>query len=909
MEVARGHAVHGDDRRADALDLRAHADQEVAQVDDLGLAGRVVERRRPLGQRGRHDDVLGRTDARELERDVGAPQPVVGDGVEVVVVDGEPGAERLEAGHVEVDRPGAEVVAARQGEPGAAAAGQQRTEHRRRGPHPRGPGSVGATGSTVGGLRQPQHPGARRAVALRAHADRVEQLAHELDVDDPGHVRELVGALREDARRHQLEHGVLGAAHRHRAGQRAGRPHGDRTHPVSMLARCPGWRRAGRARRRTRRPVPTPPTTWSWRPRTDPVGSSRRRVRSSATSATVQADGGRLDHRDHRATGSPSRGSAGCSRCPTRRSLQRAPSHRPHGGRSRGGRRRSASTPGPAHVLGLLAAAQLTTGFCNTLFSQTVAFAADEFGASEGGAGRGRLRRAGRHHLHASLLLALADRIGRRRILVGCGRRGAAPRRGRARSRRPSRSSPPSRRSPDRSPSRSALVVDDRGRRGDAAGEPRLRGERARPGLRPRRRHVRLGAPAGRPRRPHGWRLVYAVGARVPRRRRRACAAACRRAGATSCPTPSGRRCPGAASSCWRRRRSSTTCSSPPTTFYENRYLKDVRGYSATLIALFTIVTATPGAIGVMAGGRLADVKGRRAGRDDRADRRGHRQRHRRSRSPAPALWGAKLVTAILAGMAVPALGVYAAELFPTVAARRCQRRHLRRCRWSARSSACCWPGSLLDQGVDLRPRHGRARRRPLIYAALVVVRLPRDGAARARRHQPRGPHQGRPQLRGRRLSAAAVRTARGRTARPPRARRCDGRRPSGRGGRRRSTRGSPGRGSSPSPRELVGRAERVPGALDEQARHGRARGGARCAACPAGPAGAAGRRSSTRAAAGQPLGDRHRAHAPAHRPAAEREPVRARTPARSTSAAAAARGPRRAAPAGGPAPCGRPCR
>ena len=31
---------------------------------------------------------------------------------------------------------------------------------------------------------------------------------------------------------------------------------------------------------------------------------------------------------------------------PTRRSLQRAPSHRPHGGRSRGGRRRSASTRG-----------------------------------------------------------------------------------------------------------------------------------------------------------------------------------------------------------------------------------------------------------------------------------------------------------------------------------------------------------------------------------------------------------------------------------------------------------------------------------------------------------------------------------------------------------------------------------
>ena len=49
-----------------------------------------------------------------------------------------------------------------------------------------------------------------------------------------------------------------------------------------------------------------------------------------------------------------------------------------------------------------------------------------------------------------------------------------------------------------------------------------------------------------------------------------------------------------------------------PATFFQNRYLKDVRGYSATLIALFTLVTNTPGAIGIMVGGRLADVRGRR---------------------------------------------------------------------------------------------------------------------------------------------------------------------------------------------------------------------------------------------------------------------------------------------------------
>ena len=103
---------------------------------------------------------------------------------------------------------------------------------------------------------------------------------------------------------------------------------------------------------------------------------------------------------------------------PTRRSLRRAPSHRPHGGSQPWWAPPQRLDPRSAHVLGLLAAAQLTTGFCNTLFSQTVAFAADEFGASEGAQGvAGSVVRVG--IILTVLLLALADRIGRRRILVG----------------------------------------------------------------------------------------------------------------------------------------------------------------------------------------------------------------------------------------------------------------------------------------------------------------------------------------------------------------------------------------------------------------------------------------------------------------------------------------------------------
>lgn len=49
-----------------------------------------------------------------------------------------------------------------------------------------------------------------------------------------------------------------------------------------------------------------------------------------------------------------------------------------------------------------------------------------------------------------------------------------------------------------------------------------------------------------------------------------------------------------------------------PASFFLNRYLDNVRGYTGGGIALFTISTATPASLGLIAGGRLADLIGRR---------------------------------------------------------------------------------------------------------------------------------------------------------------------------------------------------------------------------------------------------------------------------------------------------------
>ena len=67
-------------------------------------------------------------------------------------------------------------------------------------------------------------------------------------------------------------------------------------------------------------------------------------------------------------------------------------------------------------ILGLLAAASLCAAFVNTLFTQTVNFAAKDFGIGNSGQGvAGTIVRAG--ILFALPIVLLADRIGRRRMI------------------------------------------------------------------------------------------------------------------------------------------------------------------------------------------------------------------------------------------------------------------------------------------------------------------------------------------------------------------------------------------------------------------------------------------------------------------------------------------------------------
>jgi predicted MFS family arabinose efflux permease len=102
-----------------------------------------------------------------------------------------------------------------------------------------------------------------------------------------------------------------------------------------------------------------------------------------------------------------------------------------------------------------------------------------------------------------------------------------------------------------------------------------------------------------------------------------------------------------------------------PQSFFNNRYLKDVRNYSAAKISLFTLCTNTPGAIGIVAGGKLADTRGRRlVGATALAG--GSVFTVIQFSVGGWPMWVSSTFAALIGGAAIPALGVYGAELFPT---------------------------------------------------------------------------------------------------------------------------------------------------------------------------------------------------------------------------------------------------
>jgi putative MFS transporter len=96
-----------------------------------------------------------------------------------------------------------------------------------------------------------------------------------------------------------------------------------------------------------------------------------------------------------------------------------------------------------------------------------------------------------------------------------------------------------------------------------------------------------------------------------------------------------------------------------------NQFLREERGFSASRISLFSLLTNTPGFIGVVVGARLADRRGRRIV-GAVAVSGGVVLTAAMVLAAGWPMWALSVVGAIVGAAAVPALGVYGPELFPT---------------------------------------------------------------------------------------------------------------------------------------------------------------------------------------------------------------------------------------------------
>ena len=104
-----------------------------------------------------------------------------------------------------------------------------------------------------------------------------------------------------------------------------------------------------------------------------------------------------------------------------------------------------------------------------------------------------------------------------------------------------------------------------------------------------------------------------------------------------------------------------------PASSFLNEYLRTERGFSAGTITVFQILTNTPGGLGIVVGGKLADRRGRRligavgvgAGVVFTVGM---------YLVGGWSIWMLSLLGSVFGAMAVPALGVYGPELFPTAA-------------------------------------------------------------------------------------------------------------------------------------------------------------------------------------------------------------------------------------------------
>jgi putative MFS transporter len=160
-----------------------------------------------------------------------------------------------------------------------------------------------------------------------------------------------------------------------------------------------------------------------------------------------------------------------------------------------------------------------------------------------------------------------------------------------------------------------------------------------------------------------------------------------------------------------------------PSSQFGNQFLRDERGFSGGRIGLMSVTIGTPAVIGIIAGGRIADVRGRRVVAAV-ALVAGTLCTLGYFNSRGWSMWVVATIGTVISAAAIPALGVYGPELFPTGLRGRANGLvAVSSLLGSATGLILC--GVLSDNFGRIAPAMSILAAGPLLLAVLVVVAYP----------------------------------------------------------------------------------------------------------------------------------------------------------------------------------------
>ena len=210
------HAVDDETSCADAVDLRTHAHQHRADVDNLRFFGSVVNDGAPICQNCRHHKVLCRSDRRKGQGDISTVQTVRRLGNKIAVIKMNIRTQSPETRCVQIKTARPNGIPTGKCNLGAAHTADQRAQNRNRGAHRTHKLIISLN---IRALRDVNGDDASPGIVINIAAEPLKETGHDRNVENRRNVRDDRTAGSKQSGGHEFEDTVLGTADFYRAFQ------------------------------------------------------------------------------------------------------------------------------------------------------------------------------------------------------------------------------------------------------------------------------------------------------------------------------------------------------------------------------------------------------------------------------------------------------------------------------------------------------------------------------------------------------------------------------------------------------------------------------------------------------------------------------------------------------------------